>query len=69
MDELFWDATYAISMALMEEYPSIDIEAVGLKQLTRMVLALPTFNDDPRLVTNQILIDIQTIWYEEATTL
>ena len=69
MNELFWDATYAISMALMEEYPSIDIEAVGLKQLTRMVLALPTFNDDPRLVTNQILLDIQTIWYEEATTL
>ena len=69
MDELFWDATYAISMALMEEYPSIDIAAVGLKQLTRLVLALPTFNDDPRLVTNQILIDIQTIWYEEATTL
>ena len=69
MDELFWDATYAISMALMEEYPTIDIESVGLKQLTDMILALPTFYDDPRLVTNQILIDIQTIWYEEATTL
>lgn len=69
MDELFWDATYAISMALMEEYPTIDIESVGLKQLTDMILALPAFCDDPRLVTNQILLDIQTIWYEEATTL
>lgn len=69
MDELFWDATYAISMALMEEYPTIDIESVGLKQLTDMILALPAFYDDPRLVTNQILLDIQTIWYEEATTL
>lgn len=69
MDELFWDATYAISMALMDTYPTIDIESIGLKQLTSMILALPTFNDDPRLVTNQILIDIQTIWYEEATTL
>ena len=69
MDELFWDATYAISMALMEEYPTIDIESVGLQQLTDMILTLPTFYDDPRLVTNQILLDIQTIWYEEATTL
>lgn len=69
MDDLFWDATYAISMALMEEYPTIDIESVGLKQLTNMILALPSFYDDPRLVTNQILLDIQTIWYEEATTL
>jgi FeS assembly protein IscX len=56
-------------MALMEEYPTIDIESVGLKQLTGMILALPAFYDDPRLVTNQILIDIQTIWYEEATIL
>ena len=69
MDDLFWDATYAIAMALMEKYPTIDIESVGLEQLTSMILALPAFYDDPRLVTNQILLDIQTIWYEEATTL
>lgn len=69
MDDLFWDATYAIAMTLMEEYPTIDIESIGLEQLANMILALPAFYDDPRLVTNQILLDIQTIWYEEATTL
>ena len=69
MDDLFWDATYAIAMVLMEKYPTIDIETVGLEQLNSMILALPAFYDDPRLVTNQILLDIQTIWYEEATIL
>ena len=68
-DDLFWDATYAISMALMEQHPTIDIESIGLHQLNDMILALPAFYDDPKLVTNQILLDIQTIWYEEATTL
>jgi FeS assembly protein IscX len=65
--ELYWDATYAIAMALIEYYPHISAEEVGLAELAALIEALPGFRDDPALVTERILIDIQTVWYEEAT--
>ncbi len=68
-DDLFWDADYAIAMALAEQYPTIEIERIGLEQLKEMILSLPAFCDDPQLVTTQILLDIQTVWYEEVTPL
>lgn len=67
--ELFWDATYAIAMALMENYPDISPEDVGLNQLADLVQTLPGFADDPALATERMLIDIQLIWYEEAVNL
>jgi FeS assembly protein IscX len=65
--ELFWDATYAIAVSLMARYPELDPEKVGLDQLARLVESLPNFQDDPRLATERILMDIQIVWYEEAT--
>lgn len=65
--ELYWDSTYAIVVALMEYYPQYHPEDVGLYQMAELIESLPSFHDDPALVTEQILLDIQTVWYEEAT--
>ncbi len=67
--ELFWDATYAIAMALMDNYPEISPENVGLNELATLILALPGFADDPALANERILIDIQIVWFEEAASL
>lgn len=67
--ELFWDSTYAIVMSLMTHYPESKLEEVGLEQLSQMVQTLPGFMDDPALVNDQLLLDILTVWYEEAITL
>ncbi|MFO7683493.1 MAG: Fe-S cluster assembly protein IscX [Chloroflexota bacterium] len=67
--ELFWDATYAIVIALMEHYPEIFPESVGLNEMAEMIERLPGFADDPALATERILMDIQIVWYEEAANL
>ncbi len=64
--ELFWESTYAICMALMEHYPDHNPEDVGLQELAEMVETLPGFSDDPAMVTERMLLDIQIVWYEEA---
>jgi FeS assembly protein IscX len=65
--ELYWDATYAVATALMESHPEVDPAGVGLEELEQMVERLPNFVDDPALVNERILLDIQITWYEEAT--
>lgn len=65
--ELYWDSTYAIVVALMEHYPRHRPIDTGLEQLCALVESLPGFQDDPALVTEQFLLDILTVWYEEAT--
>jgi FeS assembly protein IscX len=67
--ELYWDATYAIVLALMAHYPNHHPEDVGLHQLFALIVSLPGFKDDPAIVTERILLDIQNIWYEESVTL
>ncbi len=67
--ELYWEATYAIVLALIEHHPHHNPENVGLEELTHLVQSLPGFKDDPAFVTERILLDIQTVWYEEATNL
>lgn len=65
--ELYWDATYAVAVALIETYPDVQPDSVGLDELADMIEALPNFVDDPAMVTERILLDIQITWYEEAT--
>lgn len=64
--ELFWESTYAIAVSLIETYPEVDPKSVGLNQLVKLIVSLPNFADDPDMVTERILIDIQIVWYEEA---
>ncbi|MCA9935031.1 MAG: Fe-S cluster assembly protein IscX [Anaerolineales bacterium] len=67
--ELYWESTYAIAMALIDTYPQRRPEDIGLYELISLVVALPGFHDDPAIVTDQILLDIQNVWYEEITSL
>jgi FeS assembly protein IscX len=69
INELYWDSTYAVATMLIERYPDHNPEEVGLNELADLVESLPGFNDDPGLVTEQILLDIQTVWYEETLDL
>ena len=65
--QLYWESTYAITVALMDQYPERNPEDVGLEELAKLVESLSGFADDPAMVTERILLDIQTVWYEEAT--
>ena len=65
--QLYWESTYAITVALLSQYPELDPENVGLEELAQLVESLSGFDDDPAMVTKRILLDIQTVWYEEAT--
>ena len=69
VNDLYWDSTYAVAVALMERHPQRNPEEVGLLELAELVMDLPGFRDDFSLVTDQILLDIQTVWYEEAINL
>jgi FeS assembly protein IscX len=62
---LYWDSPYAIALALIERYPDLNPETIGLEQMADMIEALPGFKDDPALVTERMLIDIQITWFEE----
>ena len=64
--QLYWESTFAIVMALMTHCPQHNPEDVGLVELAQLIETLPGFDDDPTMVTEQILLDIQTVWYEEA---
>lgn len=66
--ELFWDSTFAVVTSLMTHNPALRPEVVGLEELAALVASLPGFQDDPDQVTEQFLLDILTVWYEEATT-
>ncbi len=67
--QLYWESTYAIVMALIENYADRNPETVGLHELANLVIELPGFQDDPAIVTEQTLLDIQNVWYEEMTSL
>ena len=67
MQNLYWDATYAIAVSLIHHYPQTNPEDVGVVELAEMIEALPNFADDPALVTERILQDIQIAWFEEKS--
>jgi FeS assembly protein IscX len=64
--KLYWDSTYEIVLALIEQYPGSDIDAVGLDELNEYIVTLPNFADDPRLANEGILSEILWEWYEEV---
>ncbi len=66
--ELYWDSTYAVAVALQEQHPQRDPENVGLDELALLIEKLPGFADDPAQVTEQLLLDIQSVWYEELNS-
>ena len=67
MQKLYWDSTYAIVISLIDHHPQLDPEEVGTYELANLIEALPGFADDPALVTERILQDIQIVWFEEKS--
>ena len=63
--QLYWDSTYEIVLALMENYPDANLETLGLEELNRKVVSLPGFADDPAWANDAILKAILRDWYEE----
>lgn len=66
---LYWDSAYAIAISLIDIYPNLDPNNVGLYELADLVESLPGFIDDPELVNERLLLDIINNWYEEMTGL
>ncbi len=64
--KLYWDSTYEIVLALMEAYPNVNLEDLGLDELSQRIISLPAFVDDPDLVNDAILKEILRDWYEES---
>jgi FeS assembly protein IscX len=64
--QLYWDSSYEIVMSLVDRYPEVDVETVGVEQLYQWIIALPDFADDPDLANEGILNDILREWYEEV---
>jgi len=62
---LYWGSAYAIAITLIDQYPDIDPEDVGLQELANLVEQLPGFSDDPELANERLLLDIIVCWYEE----
>lgn len=65
--QLYWDSSYEIVLQLMETYPEVDLNGVGIDQLYRWITEFPNFGDDPKLANEGILQAILREWYEEAS--
>ena len=65
---LFWDSAFAVAVILIEQYPDVNPELIGLEELVEMVIHLPGFADDPALVNDRLLEDILIAWYEEINS-
>ena len=63
---LYWESSYEIVLRLIDVYPDVDVEQVGLDELHRWIVALPEFADDPALANEGILNGILREWYEEV---
>lgn len=66
LDPLYWEASYAIARALVNQHPVVDLTEVSLEMTYQWVIALDNFADDPALATDDILFDIYQNWLEEV---
>lgn len=64
--KLYWESSYEIVLQLIETYPRIDLDQLGINQLLEFIIALPDFSDDVALASDDILTEILREWYEEV---
>lgn len=69
MDDLYWDAAYALARRLQQDHPEVDLAEVTLNMIYNWVISLADFQDDPELANDDILEAIYQEWYESRTTL
>lgn len=60
-----WRDVDAIACDLVEFNPNVDPLTMSLPDIKTMVLALPSFADDPASVDDRTLEAIQSAWYDE----
>ena len=65
-ESLNWEATYALALALKAAHPQVEMEYVSLRMIFNWILELPTFEDDPALANDDILLAIYQDWFEET---
>lgn len=65
-EPLYWEATYAIALALKRAHPHVDLQDVSLQMIFDWTVALPEFQDDPALANDGILAAIYQDWFEET---
>jgi FeS assembly protein IscX len=68
VNPLYWDSSYEIALRLIDAFPDVDVETVGMEQLYQWIIALPEFADDPSMANEGILNDILREWYEEVSS-
>ncbi|HEX2906399.1 MAG TPA: Fe-S cluster assembly protein IscX [Phototrophicaceae bacterium] len=66
--KLYWEFTQEIVLMLIETYPDMDLDTIGLEQLYQYIVTLPDFADDPTLANDGILNEILREWYEEVNS-
>lgn len=66
---LDWESSFEIVQSLIEVYPHVDLDEVGIDQLRQWIIALPDFGDDPAFANEGILTGILREWYEEVSAL
>lgn len=64
---LKWTDTYDLAMELADTHPQVDPRYVNFVDLRDWVMALPTFDDDPKRCGEKILEAIQMAWIEEVS--
>ena len=60
-----WRDVDELALDLMERHPHTDPLTLKLPEIQQLVMALPTFGDDPRAVDDRGLEAIQMAWYDE----
>jgi FeS assembly protein IscX len=63
---LTWRDVEGLARALAEQFPGEDPLGIDLPRLREMILALPSFRDQPDAATDEQLELILAAWYEES---
>lgn len=64
-----WDDSYAVAKALRRSHPQANLVDISLGMIYEWTLALPEFDDDPRLANEAILTSIYRELLEEENPL
>jgi FeS assembly protein IscX len=65
MNKWTWRDIEDIALDLVEKYPYVDPLTVKYPELKKMITGLPTFGDNPDVVSDKTLEAIQAAWYDE----
>jgi FeS assembly protein IscX len=60
-----WTDAEDIAIALVEKFPGVDPLTIRFTDLRDRVMALDSFDDDPKVSNEPKLEAIQMAWYEE----